>query len=79
MGGGALHTFPDLTFSDFIYAPIHPEMHAIFLALGPDITPGSMLPPFEVIHVYELLTHLLHLSPASNDGSLQTFEGMLRD
>lgn len=61
------------------YDPVHPEMHAIFLALGPDITPGTMLPPFEVIHVYELLTHLLHLSPASNDGSLQTFEGMLRD
>ena len=34
---------------------------------------------FEVIHVYELLTHLLNLTPATNDGSLQIFEGMLRD
>ena len=54
-------------------------MHAIFLALGPDIIPCSMLPPFEVIHVYELLTHLLNLTPAINDESLQLFEGMLRD
>ena len=28
MGGGALHTFPDLTFSDFTYASIHLEMQS---------------------------------------------------
>ena len=54
-------------------------MHAIFLALGPDNISGSMLLPSEVIYFYELLTHLLNLTPAINDGSFQIFEGMLLD
>jgi hypothetical protein len=61
------------------YNPIHPEMHAVFMAIGPDIIPGSVLPPFEVVHVYELLTHLLGIAPAPNDGNLETFEGILYD
>ena len=61
------------------YDPTHPEMHAIFMAIGPDIVPGSVLPPFEVVHVYELLTHLLGIAPAPNDGNLETFEGILYD
>ena len=61
------------------YDLTHPEMHAIFMAIGLDIVPGNMLPPFEVVHVYELLTHLLGIAPAPNDGSLETFEGILYD
>ena len=54
-------------------------MHAVFMAIGLDIVPGNMLPPYEVVHVYELLTHLLGIAPAPNDGSLETFEGILYD
>ena len=40
-----------------------PEMSAIFLAMGPGIEPGRVIAPFEAIHVYPLMAHLLGLEP----------------
>jgi predicted AlkP superfamily pyrophosphatase or phosphodiesterase len=40
-----------------------PEMSAIFLAMGPGITAGQLIPPFEAIHVYPLMAHVLGLEP----------------
>ena len=46
----------------------HPEMGGIFLAAGPGIRPGSKLPAFSAVHVYELLAALLGIEAAPNDG-----------
>lgn len=61
------------------YDPQHSEMHAVFVAVGPDFAPNSHLEAFESIHIYELLAHLLDLTPAPNDGNLSVFEGILSE
>ena len=54
------------------------SMGATFIAHGPDFKSGFKMPPFANIHIYELLTHLLDLAPAPNDGSLDSVKVMLR-
>ena len=49
-----------------------PEMGAIFVAWGPGIAPGQVVPPFEAIHVYPFVAHLLGLEPNPDaDGRLE--------
>ncbi len=46
-----------------------PEMHGIFLAVGPGIQPGRRLPAFESVHIYPWLAALLKLEvPYPIDG-----------
>jgi hypothetical protein len=52
-------------------------MQAIFLARGPAFKKGVMVPPFQNIHIYALLAHLLGLTPAPNDGSLDSVKSVL--
>jgi predicted AlkP superfamily pyrophosphatase or phosphodiesterase len=55
-----------------------PEMSAIFLAMGPRIGPGQLVPPFESIHVYPLVAHLLGLEPNPEaDGNLDVLAPLL--
>jgi predicted AlkP superfamily pyrophosphatase or phosphodiesterase len=55
-----------------------PEMSAIFLAMGPGIAPGQLIPPFEAIHVYPLVAHLLGLQPNPGaDGRLDVLGPIL--
>lgn len=54
-----------------------PEMATIFYASGPAIRKGETVPPFQSIHLYELMAHLLNLSPAENDGDLEEVKGIL--
>ena len=55
-----------------------PEMSAIFLAMGPGIAPGQLIPPFEAIHVYPLVAHLLGLQPNPEaDGRLDVLGPIL--
>jgi predicted AlkP superfamily pyrophosphatase or phosphodiesterase len=55
-----------------------PEMGAIFLAMGPDIAPGQVVPPFEAIHVYPWMAHLLGLEPNPQaDGRLEVLAPLL--
>ena len=56
-----------------------PEMKAIFYAAGPDIVAGKTVAPFENVHVYPWIAHLLGVQPAKNDGSLNLLSGALRD
>lgn len=49
------------------------SMRAIFIANGPGFLSGNKLPAFQNIHIYALLTELLHLKPAANDGNLKVF------
>lgn len=60
------------------YDPTLASMRALFLAAGPAFREGVVVPPFQNIHVYELMTHILTLAPAPNDGSLDSVRVMLR-
>jgi predicted AlkP superfamily pyrophosphatase or phosphodiesterase len=44
------------------------SMHGLFVAAGPGIRRGAVVPAFESVHVYELMCRLLGLKPAKNDG-----------
>lgn len=59
------------------YDPAAPEMAALFLAAGPDIRPGTVLPPFDNVNVYPLVMDLLGIPPLPNDGALATFSPAL--
>jgi predicted AlkP superfamily pyrophosphatase or phosphodiesterase len=61
------------------YPPETPSMHAIFLARGPAFKKGVTVPPFQNIHIYALLAHLLGVTPAPNDGSLDSVRSVLVD
>ena len=63
---------------DHGYDPALSTMWGIFFARGPGLKQGLVLPPFQNIHVYELLCTLLNLKPAENDGSLDSIKVMLR-
>ena len=54
------------------------EMHAFFVAHGPDFKEGYTMKRFENIHLYELMTHLLGISSAGTDGSIDSVKVMLR-
>lgn len=55
-----------------------PSMGALFVASGPDFRTGVVVPPFQNIHVYELLAGLLGVTPAPNDGSPDSTRAFLR-
>lgn len=55
-----------------------PSMRALFVASGPAFRHGAVVGPFSNIHVYELMTHVLGLRPAPNDGSLDSVRTVLR-
>ncbi len=55
------------------------EMWALFVAIGPDFKKDFIMKPFENIHLYELMTHLLGLEPAQTDGSLDSVSIMLKE
>jgi hypothetical protein len=54
-------------------------MQAIFLARGPAFKKSVVVPPFRNIHLYELLAQLLGVTPARNDGSLDSVKSVLAD
>jgi hypothetical protein len=43
-------------------------MHGLFVAAGPGLRRGTVVPPFENVHIYNFLCELLGLTPATNDG-----------
>ena len=55
-----------------------PDMGALFIASGPAFKSGVVVPPFQNIHVYDLMAHVLGLRPAPNDGSLDSTRATLR-
>jgi len=55
------------------------DMHNIFYAVGPDFKSGYTHPPFENIHIYPLVAHILGLEPADVDGDIEAVAGMLKD
>jgi predicted AlkP superfamily pyrophosphatase or phosphodiesterase len=59
------------------YPPEVPSMRAVFMARGPAFGKGEVLEPFQNIHVYALLAHVLGLEPAPNDGALDSVVAVL--
>lgn len=60
------------------YDPRLRSMHGLFIAAGPRLARGLVVPAFENIHVYELVCTILGLQPAPNDGDPAVTRGMLR-
>lgn len=54
------------------------EMHAIFVANGPDFKEGYQMKAFQNIHLYSLMAHLLNIKPAQTDGTLDSVSVMLK-
>jgi len=51
------------------FAPgLQKEMGATFIAWGPAFKKGLVIDPFENVEIYDLMTSMLGLKPASNDG-----------
>ncbi len=54
-----------------------PEMRAMFVAHGPSFRKGLVVPEFDNVDVYPLLTRLLGIPAAKNDGNPATGRAML--
>ncbi|GMV05130.1 MAG: alkaline phosphatase family protein [Gemmatimonadota bacterium] len=55
------------------------SMRALFVARGPLLPRGRVLEPFELVHVYPLVTRLLGLAPAAGiDGSTAFWDRVLQ-
>ncbi|TAK15427.1 MAG: alkaline phosphatase family protein [Acidobacteria bacterium] len=52
------------------YDPRYRELHGLFIAAGPGLRRGVIVPEFRNVHVYNVLCKLLGLAPAPNDGDL---------
>jgi predicted AlkP superfamily pyrophosphatase or phosphodiesterase len=55
-----------------------PNMRALFIGHGPAFKQGLIVPEFENVNVYPLLTHVLGIEPAVNDGDFNIVRDMLR-
>jgi predicted AlkP superfamily pyrophosphatase or phosphodiesterase len=55
-----------------------PLMQAIFVAHGPAFRVGAQVPAFPNVDVYPLMSHLLGIPAAANDGSYDEVSKMLR-
>lgn len=60
------------------YDPELRSMGAIFVAAGPGVAEGRVVPPFRNVHVYSLMAELLGLRPARTDGSPDSVRAILR-
>jgi len=53
-------------------------MRAIFVARGPAFKQSQVIEPFENVDLYNLMTEILGLKPANNDGHDATAKAALR-
>ncbi len=61
------------------FDPALPSMRTIFIADGPSFADGAVLPPIDNVDVYPLLTRLLGVEPAPNDGNPEALLPALRN
>lgn len=60
------------------YDPRYRELHGLFIASGPRLRKGLVVPEFQNIHIYNLMCELLGLKPAPNDGDFTQVAGFLQ-
>lgn len=53
-------------------------MRSLFIATGPAFRRGVVAEPFGNVHLYALMAHILGVTPAPNDGSLDSVRTLLR-
>ncbi|KLD64539.1 ectonucleotide pyrophosphatase/phosphodiesterase [Dyella japonica] len=63
---------------DHGYDNAAPQMQALFVAHGPAFRAGAEVASFPNVDVYPLMTHLLDLPAATNDGDYDAVKGMLK-
>ena len=61
------------------YDPAYKSMHGSFIASGPALKEGLIINSFQNIHTYNVIVHILGLSPAENDGNLDSVAVMLQN
>jgi len=54
------------------------SMRTMFIGSGPAFAKERVVPPFESVHLYELVCAILGIEPAENDGNLAAVRGVLR-
>jgi predicted AlkP superfamily pyrophosphatase or phosphodiesterase len=60
------------------YDPSDRSMHALFVAAGPTLKRGLVVPTLANVDVYEFLCRVLGLTPAPNDGDSRATAGFFR-
>lgn len=60
------------------YDPAVPSMRALFIGRGPAFHRGLVVPPFTNVHLYDLMARILGLTPAPNDGNLDSVRAVLQ-
>ena len=68
---------PNPTRGNHGYDPAEHDMHGIFIAAGPSFKKGLTTPPLDNVDVYPLLTRLLRIPAAPNDGNPKSTVAML--
>jgi hypothetical protein len=53
-------------------------MKGAFVADGPSFKDGAVVASFQNIHLYALMSHILGLVPAPNDGTIDSVRTLLR-
>uniref|UniRef100_H2ZBS7 Ectonucleotide pyrophosphatase/phosphodiesterase family member 5 n=1 Tax=Ciona savignyi TaxID=51511 RepID=H2ZBS7_CIOSA len=54
-----------------------PDMHPFFIAHGPAFKQNYVSPPFDSVDVYDLICHILNITPAPNNGSFAAVQDLL--
>ncbi|EIM01317.1 phosphodiesterase [Rhodanobacter thiooxydans] len=67
-----------LSLGEHGYDNAEPLMQALFVAYGPAFRVDAKLPAFPNVDVYPLMTHLLGIPAAANDGDYEAVKGMLK-
>lgn len=52
------------------------DMHAMFLAYGPSFKKGKQIEAFSNVEIYQLISHLLGITPSSHDGTIDWMDRM---
>lgn len=60
------------------YDPDLPSMQGLFIAHGSAFQKNLVIPPFQNINIYNLMSNILNVKPAPNDGCSDCFQNMLR-
>ncbi|XP_068688913.1 ectonucleotide pyrophosphatase/phosphodiesterase family member 5-like [Montipora foliosa] len=60
------------------YSNKYSDMHPFFIAHGPAFKENYIAEPFENVHIYPLMCHILGIDPAPNNGSLKAVEQLLK-
>jgi len=57
---------------------VYRDMHALFVAAGPPVVRGLVVPTMDNVHIYEFLCAVARLTPAANDGDPSVTRPFLR-